>query len=716
MHYSRARQIFMSLLFYVVASAAVPLLAHGQNTPPQSTQQQQSDQKEKIEQQALRIEETQVTAEREQSADSPVEGYRATHSATATKTDTPLIETPQSISILTRDRLEAQDADTLGQALRYTAGATGESYGFDDRGYEFVQIRGFDATTFRDGLPVKNLNYSGFDFRTYAAERIEILRGPASVLYGQSTPGGLVNYVTKRPLTESLGELVMEVGSFNRFDGKFDLTGPLDNNKTLSYRLTGLGSIGDHQVNFIDDDRLFVAPALTWAPSADTTFTLLGYYQRDRLGGASNSFLPASGTVFSNPNGRIPPSRFTGEPSFDRIDRDQFSISYLLEHRLNHSWTLRQKVRYEEIDVDFEGLFGLGLDPGDPTQRMLTRGTFAAYSKARPFTLDTHAQTQFTTGPLSHTLLFGLDYQRVDFQERAGFGAAPAIDIFKPVYGASLTLPLPLYQDTDQEQQQIGLYLQDQIKLYDKLVLVLGGRYDWAETETDDQLFNTKTTQDDEEFTGRAGLVYLSDVGLAPYFSYSESFLPTLGTNVFSEPFKPETGRQYEVGVKYQPLETNSFVTLAAFDLRRQNVRATDTARAAEPQMAIVFVAFPGTNFAGPHHYAVFMRGTPPLTTRLFKPVLIDAQTAELTVTRELPWYVKALLVSQPLHFGDYGGMPLKTIWALLDILTIVVLGSGLYLWLKRRNVMVEEWLGTLPNEDQQDAPVIATVKQGEPV
>ncbi len=503
-------------------------------------------------------------------------GYVPTHSTTATKTDTPLIETPQSISVITRDRLAAQDADNLGQALRYTAGVTGEAFGVDDRGYDFAQIRGFDATTYRDGLPVKNLGFAGFDFRTYAAERIEILRGPASVLYGQGAPGGLVNYVSKRPLAEPFRELVLEAGSFDRYDGKFDLSGPLDRRNTLSYRLTGLGSTGDHQVNFIEDDRLFVAPGLTWTPSTDTTFTVLGYYQRDDLGGASNSFLPASGTVFSSPNGRIPPSRFTGEPSFDSIDRAQFAIGYLFEHRWNDTWTFRQNLRYEEVDVDFEELFGLGLDPGDPTQRFLLRDTFAAFADARPLTIDNHAQAQFATGPLSHTLLFGVDYQHVDFQERIGEGLAPAIDIFNPVYGASFTLPPPLIQDTDQKQQQIGLYFQDQIKLYDKLVLVLGGRHDSAETETDDRLANVKTEQDDREFTGRAGLVYLSEIGLAPYFSYAESFLPTLGTNASSEPFKPETGRQYEVGVKYQLPDTNAFVTLAAFDLRRQNVLATD--------------------------------------------------------------------------------------------------------------------------------------------
>jgi uncharacterized iron-regulated membrane protein len=144
--------------------------------------------------------------------------------------------------------------------------------------------------------------------------------------------------------------------------------------------------------------------------------------------------------------------------------------------------------------------------------------------------------------------------------------------------------------------------------------------------------------------------------------------------------------------------------------------QAVHVAQATAPEHEVSFIAFPETHFAGPHHYAVFMRGVTPLTGRLLKPVLIDAQTGELTITRKLPWYVTALLVSQPLHFGDYGGMPLKIIWALLDVLTIVVLGSGLYLWLKRRNVAVEEWLRTLQDEEREDVPAITAAKQGEPV
>lgn len=513
----------------------------------------------------------------EEEPEAEQEGYVVEKSKSGTKTDTPLIEVPQSISVITQDRLEAFDADNLGQALRYSVGVTGESFGVDDRGYDGAVIRGFSVENYRDGLRVRSPNFASFDFRTYAADRIELLRGPSAVLYGQSSTGGLVNFVSKLPLSAPFYEVELEAGSFDRFDGKFDFSGPIPGTETLFYRLTALGSTGDNEVDFIEDDRFFIAPALTWAPTSNTTLTLLNYTQIDDLGGASNSFLPASGTVFDNPNGTIPASRFTGEPDFDSIERKQFSAGYLFEHRFDNRSIFRQNARYEYTDVDFEELFGTGLDPNDPAQRLLTRGIFTAFAEARSFAIDSHVQAGLATGPLNHTFLLGVDYQRLNQDEALGFDAGPSIDIFDPVYGRNPFDTTPaLFQDIDQKQQQIGFYIQDQIRLFDGLIVVLGGRYDRADTETDDLLADTETDQDDGEFTGKAGLVYVFDFGLAPYASYSESFEPTIGVDFFGEPFKPETGRQYEAGVKYQPFETNVSAILSLYDIRRQNLTATD--------------------------------------------------------------------------------------------------------------------------------------------
>lgn len=290
----------------------------------------------------------------------------------------------------------------------------------------------------------------------------------------------------------------------------------------------------------LSDERFFIAPALTWRPSSRTALTILGQYQDDHLG--TLQFLPASGTVLDNPNGRIPVNRFIGEPDFDGQDSAQYSTGYLFDYRLNKVFTFRQQARYDDVEVDSAAVFGLGLDPDDPSQRTVLRSSFTSVNDAGVFSIDNQAQAKFTSGALAHTVLIGVDYKHIDFDAAEGFDIVPSIDLFNPVYGAPIAQP-PLSRDENTVQQQFGFYIQEQLKVWDKLVLNLGGRYDRVKSEMENRLTDTESEQDENEFTGRAGLVYLFDSGLAPYASYSESFLPTIGSN-FGEAFKPETGRQ----------------------------------------------------------------------------------------------------------------------------------------------------------------------------
>jgi iron complex outermembrane receptor protein len=519
-----------------------------------------------------------VTAEGQayrESASGPVDGYVATQSATATKTGTPLIETPQSISVITADRVEAQGAESLAQVLRYTPGANGEVFGLDTRGYG-LQLRGFgdnsDTALYRDGLQLRGASFASFlTLDPYGAERIEVLRGPASVLYGQNDPGGIINFVTKRPSATPSYEIGVGAGSFDHYEGRFDLGGPIDEEGSLLYRVTGIGFDSDTQVNYVSHDRVYIAPALTWQPDDDTTVTFLSHYQHDDSGWAIQ-FLPSAGTVESNPNGTIPLGTFVGEPGFDDYVLTQYSAGYQLEHRAGDVWTLRQNARYSHLDNEQRGVFGNGLQADQVT---LDRYGDAGESMLDGYTVDNQAQAELVTGPLAHTLLVGLDYQHYRFND---FGASYLVDpinVYDPGYGSAITFD-GAYQDAHVTLEQFGLYLQDQIKLDDKWSLLLGGRHDWADTKTRDNLFDTHVEQRDSAFTGRAGLVYLSETGLAPYVSYAESFVPILATDVNGRPFDPETGRQYEIGVKYQPPGMNSFVTVAAFDLVRQNALTTD--------------------------------------------------------------------------------------------------------------------------------------------
>ncbi|QND68014.1 TonB-dependent siderophore receptor [Mesorhizobium loti] len=517
--------------------------------------------------------------ERVESAFGPVKGYVATKGSTGTKTDTPLIETPQSISVITKDQMEAQAVDSLNSALRYTPGATGNLYGTDNRGLG-LQLRGIsnaNGVFYKDGLQLKESNFTLFTaLDSYGAERYEVLRGPASVLYGQASPGGIINYVSKRPTEENLREVEFGGGSFNRYEGKFDFSGAVNADKSLLFRLTGAAHMGDTQTDFVKDDRIFIAPAITWQPDADTSLTILANYQRDRSGWAMQ-YLPAQGTVTPARNGQtLPNSRFVGEPGFDSYNNDQASIGYEFEHRFNETWQVRQHARYVYLTHTEEGVFGGGLvndaaNPGDLDYGAYSRYADAGGTKLSGVTIDNQAQADFDTGPLAHTLLMGLDYKRYTYRDYASEGTVDPIDIFNPVYGSPVTGLTP-YTDTDTTQQQVGLYAQDQVKL-GNWRLTLGGRQDWSDSKVYDNLAGDfLAPQKDNAFTSRAGLVYLADNGLAPYVSYSESFQPVAGADSDGNLFVPETGRQYEIGLKYQPVGWNSFVTVSAFDLTRQNV------------------------------------------------------------------------------------------------------------------------------------------------
>ena len=305
----------------------------------------------------------------------------------------------------------------------------------------------------------------------------------------------------------------------------------------------------------------------SFSPTPTPALTLLAAVQKDRNGWGIQ-FMPASGTVLPNPNGKIPSSRFAGEPDFDEYNPLMAMVGYEFEHRFDDTFLVRQNARYAYFDNDEQfGVFGTGLDPDG---RTYNRYADLGMSSMSNFGIDNQVQAIFDTGPLAHTVLVGLDYQYLDYSDFGASADVAPIDIFDPVYGSPIS-PFTPYQDTDSVQKQTGVYVQDQIKL-DHWALTLGARHDWATSETQDHLAGDAVTeQSDRDFTRRVGLVYLSDIGLAPYVSYSTSFLPVLVVNPAGTPFEPEKGEQYEVGVKYQPVGWNSFITVSLFDLTMNN-------------------------------------------------------------------------------------------------------------------------------------------------
>ena len=507
-------------------------------------------------------------------------GFVAIRSAGATKTNTPLIETPQSVSVVTSDQIERQEARSIRAATRYSAGVTPEFTGGSDTRFGGFAIRGFDATAnsaFFDGLRLPSstvINFFGLD--PYGAERVEILKGPSSVLYGQSGPGGLVNYVSKKPTDETLREIQLLGGSFGLLEGRFDVSGPVSEGSPFAYRLTGVARDSGNQVDHVDDDRLFIAPVLSWNPDPETSLTISGNYQRDRAGWGLQ-FNPASGTVYPNNGRRIPVDRFLGEPDFDYYDTDLGSIGWQFSHQLNETFTVRQNARYAGIRHDEASLNGGGYL--DEDAGLLNRSGGSGEVSLDTFAIDNQLQAEFETGILGHTLLGGLDYRYTRFDDLIDLYAAGPIDVFNPVYGSPVTR-LGEYYDNTVRQRQTGLYLQDQIRI-DRLSILLSGRYDWATTELErpasDFLGAVDASTDAEAFTGRVGLIYNFDNGIAPYVTYSESFLPPLDVGASGNLFDPETGRQYEVGIKYEPPGWNTVLTAAVFDIVRDDVIRFDS-------------------------------------------------------------------------------------------------------------------------------------------
>ena len=509
-------------------------------------------------------------------------GFVAKRSAAGTKTDTPLIEVPQSISVITRDQMDIRNVQREGEAFRYTAGVFAEPYGADPRPtFDAPYIRGFDASTtgvYRDGLREVRGVWAGFISEFYGLERVDVLKGPSSVMYGQGGPGGIIDKISKRPVREGVHEIELQYGSFERKQAQFDLGERIDSDGHFFYRLTGLYRDSDTQYDYdgghsIADDRTYVAPSLTWQPSDDTTFTLLGDYLHNDTAG------PFTVTIVRPGKDPKPTHILSGEPNFNESDTKQQTIGYRFEHHFNDVWTVRQNLRYGSIDFSYANMTLNGALIAD---RYYNRTASIIDEQIDSLTLDNQLQAQFRSGDFEHTALLGLDYQKSDYDTRTRGGLGPQLDIADPAYGQHVNTPALVTTNSHQDRHQLGVYAQEQLKYNERLVFTLGLRQDDADSKTTNRLKTTPdrvTKLDDKAFTYRAGLTYLFENGIAPYISYSESFLPTAGVNPDGSDFKPTEGQQYEIGVKFQPDNFDGYFTVSWFDLTQKNVLTPDPAR-----------------------------------------------------------------------------------------------------------------------------------------
>lgn len=502
--------------------------------------------------------------------------YVSTVGQSATKSTAPLIETPQSVSVISRDQIELLGWTNLMQAVRYTAGITSENYGPDER-YDWLTLRGFNPIQYIDGLqaPFGSVTNIGTDL--YGFESVEVLKGPSSGLYGSTPPGGIVNLTSRRPQDVFSGEIGGLVGNRSEYQISGDVTGPITD--TIDGRVTALYRQRDTQLTGVESERTYVAPALSFEIGPRTDLTLLGYYQDDLVTGDGGGFLPAFGVVLPNPLGTVSTSTNLGEPDFSRFEREQSGFGYDLRHQLSDSVSLTQNLKVFSNAAFQTGPYGTGLldANGDGTPddfRTVTRSQFAFAEDVDSVAVDTRLAARLSTGGLEHSITAGLDYRTIDNAQGSFFGNAPSIDLFAPVYGATIESG-PVFTFLNQTQDQTGLYVQDQIRA-GRFVVTLAGRQDWVETE--DNIGDQGGEVD--QFTGRVGVNYVLDNGIAPYVSWSTSFQPVGGATFEGELFVPTEGEQVEAGIKYDgrnlPDGIDVFASAAVYALTQKNVLTPD--------------------------------------------------------------------------------------------------------------------------------------------
>ncbi|NBA96375.1 TonB-dependent siderophore receptor [Pseudomonas sp. R5(2019)] len=528
---------------------------------------------------SLALPETSVNARQDsESAWGPTTGYLATRTAAGTKTDTPIVEAPRSISVITREQMDDRSVLNLNDALRYTAGVQSSGYGSDSRA-DWLRVRGFDPTQFLDGLPLPRGSFANPKVEPWNLERIAVLRGPSSSVYGQTPPGGMLDMVSRRPDAESSHEIEVQAGSNNHKQINFDSTGKVDDDGRFLYRVSGVVRDSGAPVDHVPDKRYNIAPSLTWNMDEDTHLTFISQYTRDDTG-ITGQFLPLQGTTLDSAAGKISHHKNLGDPDWEFYDRTYYALGYAFDHRLNDVWQFRQNLRYTKSDLSFQGINVATLNTvaDDGT---VNRETGIVDEDISQFAVDNNFQADFSTGALTHTLLLGLDHQRSNthYQWLYGLsGSVPTSNVNNPIYGQDFSnVSYFTMYDYNQKIRQTGLYIQDQIAL-DNWRLTVGGREDWIHTSTVFHNNNDATsTERDKAFSGNLGLSYVFENGITPYLSYTESFQPTTGASVKADAsFKPTEGRQYEAGIKYQPPGSSTLLTAAVYDLRQKNVQVTE--------------------------------------------------------------------------------------------------------------------------------------------
>lgn len=494
----------------------------------------------------------------------------------ATKTDTPVLETPQSLTVLTRKQLDDQNPQTVGQALRYTSGVLSEIDATTR--YDSFFLRGFGGfgsqtqfVSFLDGLRLpRGQAFAQTSFEPFLLDRIDILKGPSALMYGQNSPGGLVNIVSRKPNDAEGGSAKLEYGSNNRFQFNFEQQGAFDEENLAQYSVATVLRNGKSRYDGVEEQSFSIAPSLVLTPSEATRFTLGAYMGVDPKGGYFNSIYPKS--LSPAHASKLNRDLNVGDPTFDKFKRKQWGVSAGLEQALSNNTVFRSKLRFSHVDVNLESLQMSG--PVD-ANGVIPRRALKSDEDVDGFAWDSNFEYIFNMGDLSHKLLTGIDASWNQSEWQFFGGGAPSLDVNNPVYGGQIG-SFMAFIDNRQTTKQTGVYVSDQIS-FGNFEANLGARYDWINQETNNKLNNTISEQDSKSDSYRAALLYKFANGVSPYVSYSTSFEPTAGVDIFGNSFEPTDAKQKEIGVKFQPSSGDALFTMAAFEIDKTNVLTPST-------------------------------------------------------------------------------------------------------------------------------------------
>ncbi|MAQ11627.1 MAG: TonB-dependent siderophore receptor [Gammaproteobacteria bacterium] len=469
------------------------------------------------------------------------------------KVATNILDTPASVSVITQKEIERRDAQTLEEVLQYSAGAITDYYGTDDRN-DYFQIRGFQASTYRDGITLGSMR--GIREEPLAYERVEVIRGANSTLFGIADPGGSINFVTKRPRAERFSEVFATVGSFDRKEVGFDFGDTVKSDSTLSYRFTGKLQDSDREYDNSQDDEKFLMGGLTWQPSDATSISLIAdYLEREST--------PNSGGYPRY--GNYDRSLFLGEPDFNYLNVERKSVSLIAEHDFGGGLTLRSNLRYSDTADDYGYVYIAGDDGTFP----VPRGYLASDSQADEIVGDVILQYDRNLGRIDSSTLAGIEYRDVSSAQRSFDAGATGINPRDPVYSGA-PASLVQYQDQTRDSTNKAIFLQQNLAFDDRFIATVGARHDWLSIDQNDRLAGVATGDDFSETSLRGALTWKVTPEISTYVSYAESVAPpTIGV-------EPERGEQYEIGAKYEPAGTNALFSAAIYDLSKTNITVVD--------------------------------------------------------------------------------------------------------------------------------------------